>query len=106
RRRCGSQIWKAGRRCRFCTATTFDVITAAGEYQGGLIAPGIVISAEALYEHAAKLPRIEIQKPAKLIGTSAISSMQSGLFFGYVALVDGIITRLKQELGQSTRVIG
>jgi len=89
----------------FGTATTFDVITAAGEYQGGLIAPGIVISAEALYEHAAKLPRIEIQKPARLIGTSAISSMQSGLFFGYVALVDGIITRLKQELGPSTRVI-
>jgi type III pantothenate kinase len=90
----------------FGTATTFDVITAAGEYQGGLIAPGIVISAEALYEHAAKLPRIEIQRPARLIGTSAISSMQSGLFFGYVALVDGIITRLKQELGPSTRVIG
>ena len=90
----------------FGTATTFDVITAAGEYQGGLIAPGIVISAEALYEHAAKLPRIEIQKPASLIGTSAISSMQSGLFYGYVALVDGIITRLKQELGPSTCVIG
>ncbi len=90
----------------FGTATTFDVITAAGEYRGGLIAPGIVISAEALYEHAAKLPRIEIQKPAKLVGTSAITSMQSGLFYGYVALVDGIITRLKDELGQTARVIG
>ena len=89
----------------FGTATTFDVITSAGEYQGGLIAPGIVISAEALYEHAAKLPRIEIQKPARLVGTSAVSSMQSGLFFGYVALVDGIISRLKHELGPST-VIG
>jgi len=65
-----------------------------------------VISAEALYEHAAKLPRIEIQKPAKLVGTSAITSMQSGLFYGYVALVDGIITRLKDELGQTARVIG
>jgi type III pantothenate kinase len=90
----------------FGTATTFDAITPAGEYRGGLIAPGIVISAEALYEHAAKLPRIDIQKPVKLIGTSAITSMQSGLFYGYVALVDGIITRMKQELGASSRVIG
>jgi len=90
----------------FGTATTFDAITPAGEYRGGLIAPGIVISAEALYEHAAKLPRIEIQKPAKVIGTSAIASMQSGLFYGYVALVDGILVRLKKELGPDTRVIG
>src|SRR5205807_1513313 len=89
----------------FGTATTFDAITPAGEYRGGLIAPGIVISAEALYERAAKLPRIEIQKPAKIIGTSAITSMQSGLFYGYVALVDGIIIRLKQELGADTRII-
>jgi type III pantothenate kinase len=89
----------------FGTATTFDAITAKGEYGGGVIAPGIVISAEALYEHAAKLPRIEIQKPPNVIGTSTVSSMQSGLFFGYVALVDGIITRMKKELGASTRVI-
>jgi type III pantothenate kinase len=90
----------------FGTATTFDAITAAGEYRGGVIAPGIVISAEALFEHAAKLPRIEIQKPARVIGTSTVGSMQSGLFYGYVALVDGIITRMKAELGQDTRVIG
>jgi len=90
----------------FGTATTFDAITAAGEYRGGVIAPGIVISAEALYEHAAKLPRIEIQKPANVIGTSTITSMQSGLVYGYVALVDGIITRMKDELGSKTRVIG
>ena len=90
----------------FGTATTFDAITPAGEYRGGVIAPGIVISAEALYEHAAKLPRIEIQKPAKVIGTSTVTSMQSGLFYGYVALVDGIITRMKKELGPKTRVIG
>jgi type III pantothenate kinase len=90
----------------FGTATTFDAITAAGEYRGGVIAPGIVISADALYEHAAKLPRIEIQKPAKVIGTSTVGSMQSGLFFGYVALVDGIIVRMKKELGQNARVIG
>jgi type III pantothenate kinase len=90
----------------FGTATTFDAITANGEYQGGVIAPGIVISAEALYQHAAKLPRIEIQKPAHVIGTSTVTSMQSGLFYGYVALVDGIITRMKKELGPNTKVIG
>lgn len=90
----------------FGTATTFDAITSEGEYGGGVIAPGIVISAEALYEHAAKLPRIEIQKPQSVIGTSTVGSMQSGLFYGYVALVDGIITRMKKELGSSTRVIG
>jgi type III pantothenate kinase len=90
----------------FGTATTFDAITADGEYRGGVIAPGIVISAEALYEHAAKLPRIEIQKPANVIGSSTIGSMQSGLFYGYVALVDGIIARMKKELGADARVIG
>jgi type III pantothenate kinase len=90
----------------FGTATTFDAITGQGEYQGGVIAPGIVISAEALYEHAAKLPRIEIQKPTAVIGTSTVGSMQSGLFYGYVALVDGIITRMKKELGPDTRVVG
>jgi type III pantothenate kinase len=90
----------------FGTATTFDAITSDGEYRGGVIAPGIVISAEALYEHAAKLPRIEIQKPANVIGSSTIGSMQSGLFYGYVALVDGIIARMKKELGANTRVIG
>jgi type III pantothenate kinase len=90
----------------FGTATTFDAITSAGEYRGGVIAPGIVISAEALYEHAAKLPRIEIQKPTQVIGTSTVGSMQSGLFYGYVALVDGILTRMKKELGEKTRVIG
>jgi len=90
----------------FGTATTFDAITAGGEYRGGVIAPGIVISAQALYEHAAKLPRIEIQKPANVIGSSTTGSMQSGLFYGYVALVDGIITRMKEEMGAGTRVIG
>jgi type III pantothenate kinase len=90
----------------FGTATTFDAISPSGEYRGGVIAPGIVISAEALYEHAAKLPRIEIQKPPNIIGTSTIGSMQSGLFYGYVALVDGILTRMKAELGTGTRVIG
>jgi type III pantothenate kinase len=90
----------------FGTATTFDAITSDGEYRGGVIAPGIVISAEALYEHAAKLPRIEIQKPPNVIGSSTTGSMQSGLFYGYVALVDGIIVRMKKELGANSRVIG
>jgi type III pantothenate kinase len=90
----------------FGTATTFDAITSDGAYRGGVIAPGIVISAQALYEHAAKLPRIDIQKPANVIGTSTVASMQSGLFWGYVALVDGIITRMKKELGSNTHVIG
>ncbi len=90
----------------FGTATTFDAITRAGEYGGGVIAPGIVISAEALYEHAARLPRIEIQRPENVIGTSTVGSMQSGLFYGYVAMVDGILVRMKKELGPDTRVIG
>jgi type III pantothenate kinase len=90
----------------FGTATTFNAITGAGEYRGGVIAPGIVISAEALYEHAAKLPRIQIQKPERVIGTSTVASMQSGLFYGYVALVDGILSLMKKELGANTRVIG
>ena len=89
----------------FGTATTFDAITAAGEYLGGVIAPGIVISAEALYEHAARLPRIDIQKPKDVIGRTTVGSMQSGLFYGYVSLVDGILTRMKLELGEDTRVI-
>jgi type III pantothenate kinase len=87
------------------TATTFDAITAAGEYLGGVIAPGIVISAEALVEHAARLPRIEILKPLEVIGRSTIESMKSGIFYGYVSLVDGILARTKNELGPTTRVI-
>ncbi len=89
----------------FGTATTFDAISAAGEYLGGVIAPGIVISAEALYEHAARLPRIDVQKPSHVIGRTTVGSMQSGIFYGYVALVDGILARMKEELGGKTRVI-
>jgi len=89
----------------FGTATTFDAITLKGEYLGGVIAPGIVISAEALYERAARLPRIEIQKPIDIIGRSTVGSMQSGIFYGYVALVDGIIGSMKTELGPNTRII-
>ena len=89
----------------FGTATTFDGVTVGGEYLGGIIAPGVVISLRALYEHAARLPRIEIQKPEQVIGRSTKSSMQSGIFYGYVSLVDGIIERMKRELGRDCRVV-
>lgn len=82
----------------FGTATTFDAISGAGEYLGGVIAPGIGISAEALFLRAARLPRVEIRPPEKIIGDSTVASMQSGLFWGYVGLVDGILKRMKQEL--------
>ena len=87
------------------TATTFDGITREGAYLGGLIAPGIEISARALTDSAARLPRVDIQKPNELIGRSTETSMQSGFFWGYVALVDGVIDRMKLELGDDARVI-
>lgn len=87
------------------TATTFDVISAQGEYLGGAIAPGLAISAEALFERASKLPRVEITCPQRAIATNTVQSMQSGLFFGYVGLVDGIVGRMKQELGDEPYVL-
>jgi type III pantothenate kinase len=88
------------------TATTFDVITRKGEYQGGLIAPGIEVSAAALVERAARLPRIDIRKPRQLVGQSTIGSLESGFFWGYVSLVDGLVERVVAELGPDTMVIG
>lgn len=88
----------------FGTATTFDAVSERGEYLGGVIAPGIGISAEALFENTARLPRVEIKRPAKVIGSNTVHSLQSGLFYGYVGLVDGILERLLGELG-SARVI-
>ena len=85
----------------FGTATTFDAISGKGEYLGGVIAPGISISAEALFSRASKLPRIEIRKPSKFIGESTVGSMQSGLYFGYVGLVEGILGEMKGELGEA-----
>lgn len=82
----------------FGTATTFDAISPKGEYLGGVICPGIAISAEALFLRAARLPRVEIRPPEKVIGDSTVASMQSGLYWGYVGLVDGILKRMKQEL--------
>jgi len=89
----------------FGTATTFDVVTARGEYLGGVIVPGISISAEALFEKAARLWRVEIRKPERVIGKSTAASIQSGLYFGYLSLVDGVIARIEKELGARARVI-
>jgi type III pantothenate kinase len=89
----------------FGTATTFDCITAKGEYQGGVISPGIGISADALFTRTARLQRVDIRKPIRVIGTTTVGSMQSGLYYGYLGLVDGILERLISELGKSTKVI-
>ncbi len=89
----------------FGTATTFDAISSQGEYLGGAIAPGIQIAAEALYLKTAKLPRIEIKKPKKAIGRTTVSSMQSGLYFGYIGLISRIIEEMKKELGGEIKVI-
>ncbi|MFW6123937.1 MAG: type III pantothenate kinase [Acidobacteriota bacterium] len=90
----------------FGTATTFDAVSGKGEYLGGAIAPGIQISAEALYHKTAKLPRIEIKRIEKAIGKSTVSSMHSGLYFGYVGLISNIIKEMKKELGEKAKVIG
>lgn len=87
----------------FGTATTFDVISAAGEYLGGVICPGVDISADALFHRAARLPRVDVRKPAAVIGRSTAASMQSGLFYGYVAMVEGVLRRLQDELGGGGR---
>jgi type III pantothenate kinase len=89
----------------FGTATTFDAVSRKGEYMGGVIAPGIGISAQALFENAARLPFVDIRKPAKVIATNTVESIRAGLFFGYLGLVDGILERLIAELGPDTKVI-
>lgn len=92
----------------FGTGTTFDIISAKGEYLGGVICPGIGISAEALFQAAARLPRVEVRKPPSVIGGNTVHAMQSGLFFGYVEMVDGLIRRIRAELpgGERAMVIG
>jgi type III pantothenate kinase len=89
----------------FGTATTFDCVTSKGEYQGGIICPGLGISADALFERTARLPRIDIRKPEHIIGTNTVGSLQSGLYYGYLGLVDGILKLLLEELGDATGVI-
>jgi type III pantothenate kinase len=89
----------------FGTATTFDCVSSKGEYMGGVICPGIGISADALFERTARLPRVEIRKPARVIGSNTVGSLQSGLYYGYLGLVDGILELLLAELGGETHVI-
>jgi type III pantothenate kinase len=91
----------------FGTATTFDAVSDKGEYMGGVIAPGIGISADALFSRTARLPRVDIRKPQKgsVIGTNTVSSLQSGLYYGYLGLVDGILERLVAEMGAGTKVV-
>ena len=89
----------------FGTATTFDAINAEGDYLGGAIAPGIGIASEALFLHTAKLPRVDLQRPPSAIGRNTVHAMQSGLLFGYVSLVEGMVARFRHELGAETKVI-
>jgi type III pantothenate kinase len=89
----------------FGTATTFDVVSPKGEYLGGAIAPGLGISADALFSRAARLPRVDIRKPVKIVGTNTVDHLQIGLYYGYIGLVDGILERMIAELGPDTRTI-
>jgi type III pantothenate kinase len=89
----------------FGTATTFDCISRKGEYLGGAIAPGLGISADALFIRAARLPRVDIRKPAKIVGTNTVDHLQIGLYYGYIGLVDGILARMIEQLGPETRTI-
>jgi type III pantothenate kinase len=87
------------------TATTFDVVSKKGEFLGGAIAPGLGISANALFARAARLPRVDIKRPEKVIGTNTVDNLQIGLYYGYIGLVDGILQRMIGELGPDTKTV-
>lgn len=89
----------------FGTATTFDYISGNGEYRGGLIVPGITISAQALFNEASQLPRVDISKPKQVIGKNTIECMQAGIYYGYVGMVDSVVERMEKEIGEKTKVI-
>ena len=89
----------------FGTATNFDVVSQKGEFLGGAIAPGLMISAEALFARAARLPRVEIKRPAKVIGTNTVDNLQIGLFYGHIGLVDSILEKMIAELGPETTCV-
>jgi type III pantothenate kinase len=89
----------------FGTATTFDVVNAAGEYAGGIIAPGILVSAEALFARASRLRRVDVKKPAQLVGRDTATAIESGFYYGYIGLVDGILERLLAEIPAITNVV-
>lgn len=101
-------IEKVGKPCIVCgfgTATTIDAINSKNEYLGGIITAGIGLLADSLHQRTSKLPKIELRKPAKLIGNTTISAIQSGTYFGYISLVDGLIEKMKAELGEEAKVI-
>jgi type III pantothenate kinase len=85
--------------CDFGTATTLDAVSARGEYLGGVICPGVNLSAEALFQRAARLPRVEVRKPATVVGRTTVGAMESGLYYGYVGMVEGLVRRIRDELG-------
>ena len=89
----------------FGTATTFNAVTMDGEYLGGAITAGINLATEALFTHAAKLPRIDLQRPPSVIGRNTVHAMQAGLLFGYVSMVEGMVERFRRELGPQMKVI-
>ena len=89
----------------FGTATTFDAVSPKGEYLGGVITPGIGISADALFERTARLPRVDIRQPPRVLATNTVNSLQSGLYYGYIGLIDGILERLMAELGSDVKVV-
>ena len=89
----------------FGTATTFDVVSGAGHYVGGVICPGVEISADALFQRAARLPRVDVHRPERVIGTSTVDSMRSGLYFGNVAMVEGVVARLRDALGEGPAAV-
>lgn len=90
----------------FGTATTFDIVGEQGSYEGGIIAPGVNLSMEALHLAAAQLPRIAVERPPSVIGRDTIPAMQSGIFWGYIALIEGLVARIRQEYGKPMKVIG
>jgi type III pantothenate kinase len=89
----------------FGTATTFDVVTSRGGYAGGIIAPGLIVSADALYRSTARLPRVEIARPKHVVGTNTVASIQSGLVFGYAGMVDALVTRIRAEINYAPKVV-
>src|SRR6202166_1100302 len=104
----GAAVDKYGGPCivvDFGTAITFDVVSERCEYLGGVIAPGLGISSEALFARTAKLPRVEIKDPGKVIGTNTVTHMQAGLYYGAVDMVDGMLARMKAELGEDAKVV-
>ncbi len=92
--------------CDFGTATTLDAVSAKGEYLGGAICPGVTISADALFQRAARLPRIEVRKPATVIGRTTEEQMHIGIYWGYIAMIEGLVARIKAEIGRPMQAIG